>query len=54
MMTKHDHDPFLIAYYTRWFSKQFRALLDFIFVNYESNYINKTTINYTVSRTKSL
>ena len=43
---------------TKWFSKhnhhpRFRVLFDFIFGNYEGNYVNKTTMNNTVSRTKS-
>ena len=53
-MIKHDHNSFLIAFYTRCLYRQFRVLLDFIFGNYEGNYINTTTINHTVSLTKSL
>ena len=49
---KHDHNPFLIAFYIRCFSKQFRDLLDFIFDNYKGNYMNAATMNHTVSRTK--
>ena len=34
------------AHYTRCFYKQFCVLLDFIFGNYEGNYIDTTTINH--------
>ena len=53
-MIKHDHNPFLIAFYNRCFSRQFRILLDFILGNYEGNYINTTTITHTVSHIGSL
>ena len=45
-MIKHDHSPFVIAYYALCVSEQFRVLLDFIFRNYKGNYVNTTAMNH--------